>query len=143
MLSTPRAKVLEVVAATCALRYQRPDLRALWAPAGPAPKTSPASSVEVGLASAIREGRAKRFDAFGRVVAVFRHRGKLCAIDDACPHRGGPLGKGDIEDGAVLCPLHGWAFDLETGCMRENAQICVKTYQVDETDGVVTLSQKT
>jgi nitrite reductase/ring-hydroxylating ferredoxin subunit len=57
-------------------------------------------------------------------VFIFRYKGKLHAIDHACPHSAFPLSKGalhDIEDfGMILstsisCPKHGWEFDLYTG----------------------------
>ena len=41
--------------------------------------------------------------------------GELCALDNWCPHRRGPLGQGWIEGNAVVCPWHSWAFDLKTG----------------------------
>lgn len=142
MLSTPRSHILRAGLATCSARYQRSDLAGLWAPAGPKPPEQTIDLVQIGPVSAIREGRPKRIDAFGRVIAVFRHEGQLCALDDTCPHRGGPLGKGDVEDGAVHCPLHGWAFDLKTGVMRGNDRMRVQTYEVVEVDGDATLKLK-
>ena len=37
------------------------------------------------------------------------------AIEDHCPHRGGPLSQGIVHDAAVTCPLHNWVISLETG----------------------------
>ncbi|KAF5837114.1 hypothetical protein DUNSADRAFT_4837 [Dunaliella salina] len=64
----------------------------------------------------------------GRKVTLFRDsEGKACCLDNICPHRGAPLGKGwlkDVEDGdgepdtCVVCPYHGWAFNAE-GKVRE------------------------
>ena len=59
------------------------------------------------------------------------------AIDDRCPHRGGPLGAGTLENGEVVCPLHGWAFDLKTGACRSGPDRPVKTYPVRVVDGQV------
>jgi len=64
--------------------------------------------------------------------------GVLYAMDNECPHRLGPLGEGVVEDGAVLCPWHGWAFDPVTGGCKESAQAKVKTYPV-EIEGEVVL----
>jgi nitrite reductase (NADH) small subunit len=48
-------------------------------------------------------------------VALVRVDGRLHAVREACPHRGGPLSEGD-QDGCLLyCPLHAWAFDVRTG----------------------------
>ncbi len=49
-------------------------------------------------------------------VAVFRTADdKVYAIDDHCPHKGGPLSQGIVHDAAVTCPLHNWVISLETG----------------------------
>lgn len=41
--------------------------------------------------------------------------GALCALDNICPHRRGPLGQGWIEGESVVCPWHSWMFDARTG----------------------------
>lgn len=51
----------------------------------------------------------------GRQVALFNIDGTIYALDNACPHMGGPLGEGEVEDGIVTCPLHAWQFDIKTG----------------------------
>ncbi len=49
-------------------------------------------------------------------VAVFRTQDdQVYAIDDHCPHRGGPLSQGIVHGTAVTCPLHNWVISLETG----------------------------
>ena len=66
----------------------------------------------------------------GQVVALFNLGDQFCAIDNNCPHRGGPLGEGDLEGTVVTCPWHSWRFDLVTG---ENPDIPgekIKTYPV-------------
>jgi len=61
------------------------------------------------------EGRA--FAADGEQVAVFRLRdGSLRALAAVCPHRGGPLADGTIDQQVVICPLHQHSFDLASGC---------------------------
>jgi NAD(P)H-dependent nitrite reductase small subunit len=87
-------------------------------------------TVRVASRSEIPRDSSRLFDAWGRKVAVFDVNGRLFAIDDVCPHRGGPLSQGDIEDGQVFCPLHAWAFDLETGQMRGNPSCRVPVYSV-------------
>ncbi|MBI4226964.1 MAG: Rieske 2Fe-2S domain-containing protein [Candidatus Omnitrophica bacterium] len=63
----------------------------------------------------------------GQRVAVFTIEGRAYAIGDRCPHRGGPLSRGTVEQApgsgpAVRCPIHGWLFDLETGrCLNQPA----------------------
>jgi len=49
-------------------------------------------------------------------IAVFRtHDDRIFAIDDHCPHKGGPLSQGIVHGAAVTCPLHNWVISLETG----------------------------
>lgn len=51
----------------------------------------------------------------GREVALFNIEGEIFALDNACPHMGGPLGDGEIEDSTVICPWHAWQFNIKTG----------------------------
>jgi nitrite reductase (NADH) small subunit len=49
-------------------------------------------------------------------IAVFRTiDNQIFAIEDHCPHKGGPLSQGIVHGAAVTCPLHNWAISLETG----------------------------
>ena len=49
-------------------------------------------------------------------VAVFRTADdRVFALDDRCPHKGGPLSEGIVHGTQVTCPLHNWVFDLATG----------------------------
>lgn len=49
-------------------------------------------------------------------IAVFRTAGdQFFAIEDHCPHKGGPLSQGIVHGTAVTCPLHNWVISLETG----------------------------
>ncbi|HEX9856975.1 MAG TPA: nitrite reductase small subunit NirD [Paracoccaceae bacterium] len=49
-------------------------------------------------------------------VAVFRTADdQVFALDDRCPHKGGPLSEGIVHGHSVTCPLHGWVFDMTTG----------------------------
>jgi nitrite reductase/ring-hydroxylating ferredoxin subunit len=85
------------------------------------------------------EGRAYAVD--GEQVAVFRLRdGSLRATSAVCPHRGGPLADGQIDDRVVLCPLHLNAFDLTSGeCLT--AAYALRTYPVRvDHDGTVVVA---
>ena len=53
--------------------------------------------------------------ACGREVAVFVVDGRARAVDNHCLHTGGPLADGLVVDGCVVCPWHGWVYDLATG----------------------------
>lgn len=54
-------------------------------------------------------------DVEDTTVVIFEVDGEYYALDNQCPHQGGPLGEGKIEDGNVYCPWHGWQFDVDTG----------------------------
>ena len=79
-------------------------------------------------------GRA-RFSHGGRTYAVFSVDGRPVVVDDACPHRGGPLSQGLIRDGAVICPWHWYAYDLRTGECRTTDQYEIQRHPVIERDG--------
>jgi nitrite reductase (NADH) small subunit len=50
------------------------------------------------------------------MIAVFRTADdRVFALDDHCPHKGGPLSQGIVHAAAVTCPLHNWVVSLETG----------------------------
>jgi nitrite reductase (NADH) small subunit len=66
-----------------------------------------------------RSGDVKEFSAGGRPLCIANVGGVIRALDNECPHHGGPLGEGMIEDGKVICPWHGWAFDPVTGASSE------------------------
>jgi nitrite reductase/ring-hydroxylating ferredoxin subunit len=87
----------------------------------------------------VGEGRA--FDVAGEQVAVFHLRdGSLRAVSAVCPHRGGPIADGQIDNRVVLCPLHLNAFQLDTGCST-TGESPLKTYRVElEGDGNVVVA---
>jgi len=60
-------------------------------------------------------GRAARVCVDGAWLAICNDGGRFVAVDDACPHEGGSLGRGHVADGCVVCSMHHWPFDLKTG----------------------------
>ena len=82
----------------------------------------------------VGEGRAYVVD--GTEVAVYKLRdGTLRALAAVCPHRGGPLADGLIDERVVVCPLHGLTYDLSTGAELASGGDGVRAYTVT-TDGV-------
>ena len=51
----------------------------------------------------------------GRDLVLVNVDGQFYALDNRCPHQGGPLGRGKVEDGAIVCPWHGWRWDPRSG----------------------------
>jgi nitrite reductase (NADH) small subunit len=88
----------------------------------------------------------------GHEIVVFRHKGKMYAFDNWCLHMGGPVGEGLLmgkvearitEDGYhrgeyfsdttthLVCPWHGWEYDIETGQQAGDKSLCLRRYEVD------------
>ena len=82
----------------------------------------------------VREGRM--IEVCGRQIAIFNLGDKFLAVDNRCPHQGGPLAEGIISGATVVCPLHAWKIDLQSG-MAANAAACVATFQTRVCDGIV------
>ncbi len=70
--------------------------------------------------------------ASGRAVCITRTDDGYGALDNRCPHQGGPLGEGTIEDGLVICPWHGYEYDPHTGEPPEAYGDTATCYAVDE-----------
>ena len=75
---------------------------------------------QVGTVSDVSDGRVKTVTAGTKSLALVHFQGQFSAMDNRCPHQGGPLGEGSIETGVdgqcwLRCPWHGWDFDPLTG----------------------------
>jgi len=60
--------------------------------------------------SFLAEGRVMTVHAGTKEVCLTHFEGEICALDNKCPHQGGPLGEGSIEKGLLRCPWHGWDY---------------------------------
>lgn len=94
--------------------------------------------MRVGMVDEIPLGEGRAFAVDGRQIAVYRLRdGSLRAIDAVCPHRGGPLADGLIDDLVVVCPLHNFTYDMCTGAELSASGAAVRTYPVRASDGAI------
>jgi len=84
----------------------------------------------VGTVAEVPTGACKVAQFGQRFVAVFNLDGQFHAIDHECPHQGGPLGGGELHGRIVLCPWHGWAFDVTTGHCPTSPDLCVEQFPV-------------
>jgi nitrite reductase (NADH) small subunit len=87
-----------------------------------------------------REGRALRLG--GLSVALFNTGEKFLAVENRCPHKGGPLADGIVGGTTVTCPMHNWRICLETGSVSkpcESGAPSVRTFPVKVEDGIVML----
>jgi nitrite reductase (NADH) small subunit len=74
-------------------------------------------------------------------IAVFRTaENEVFAIEDHCPHKGGPLSQGIVHGAAVSCPLHNWVISLETGKALGADEGSVRTIPVRNEDGRLSIA---
>jgi thiamine pyrophosphate-dependent acetolactate synthase large subunit-like protein/nitrite reductase/ring-hydroxylating ferredoxin subunit len=84
-------------------------------------------------AGELDEGRVKPVTCRHLTLCMTRHGGDFGALDNRCPHQGGPLGEGSIENGLLRCPWHGWDYDPITGT-APGYDDGVETFPVEERD---------
>jgi nitrite reductase (NADH) small subunit len=89
--------------------------------------------------AAPKPGEAIEAEAKGVAVCLANVGGRLAAIGNVCPHRGGPLGQGWVEGETVVCPWHCWAFNTATGAAEapETGQVDVFRLKVEGEDVLV------
>ena len=82
--------------------------------------------------SELPEGRVKTVTAEHKGICLTHFEGKFSALDNKCPHQGGPLGEGSIENGMLRCPWHGWDFHPCTGLPPGGYDDGIETFPVKE-----------
>ncbi len=75
-------------------------------------------------------GEAREFELNGKMICVANTVDGLAAMDNVCIHRGGPLGQGVVDGNKIICPWHGWMFDVNTGGSTHNASVRVRTFPI-------------
>ena len=93
------------------------------------------SWVEIAESESVPDGQGREVVVGGEIVAVFRDRGELFALDGMCAHQGGPLARGHVNGGCVTCPWHGWQYELRTGIQTVNRRPLQRTFPVRERHG--------
>jgi NAD(P)H-dependent nitrite reductase small subunit len=63
-------------------------------------------------------------------IAVFNYKDEYFAMVNKCPHKGGPLGEGRVQEGILVCPNHEWRFELKTGNSMQNPEMKVQVFPV-------------
>jgi len=122
--------------------------------------------IKIGKAAAFPNPGRKVIDVDGTAVGVFRFNGKFTAYENVCPHMGGPVCQGKIiarveelvaddkttlgfsfskDQTNIVCPWHGYEFDIATGQHQGNSRLRLRPVKVDVVEGelVVTLPEGT
>ena len=86
--------------------------------------------IPAGRTAEIEPGRARVVYHRGVEIALYNVDGVFYAVDNLCPHEGGPLVAGTVRGKVLSCPWHRWQFHLDTGCSPVNPAIRVQTYPV-------------
>ena len=86
--------------------------------------------ITVAKRSDLAPGSCMSVEADGIGVALFNVDGTFYALDNTCPHAGGPLGEGRLEGDLVVCPWHGWRYHVKTGLRPENPDFAVACFPV-------------
>ena len=73
--------------------------------------------MRVAGAGDVPPGQARAFAVGSFEVAIFNVGGAFYALENSCPHQGGPLADGWLEGPFITCPWHAWCFDVRTGSM--------------------------
>lgn len=76
----------------------------------------------------------------GREIVIFNLDGEFYALENVCPHMGGPLGEGEIEGCTIICPWHGWQFDIKDGVCQNMPGEDAKKIKIQIEDGYVCLA---
>jgi 3-phenylpropionate/trans-cinnamate dioxygenase ferredoxin subunit len=87
--------------------------------------------------SDIKEGRMKAVRVKGRPILLVRKGGQVFALSNRCPHMDYSLEKGILRDYMLMCPSHGWKFDIRNGQYEGNKDIALVTYPCKVQDGKV------
>jgi nitrite reductase (NADH) small subunit len=91
----------------------------------------------VGPLAALPLGGSLGVTSGSRGVAIFHTDDGIFALEDHCPHRGASLGRGRVEEGCVICPLHLWKFRLADGQCPDIPTARAACYPVEVREGII------
>ena len=98
------------------------------------------SMIDIGALDEIPAQGARVVKTAQGCVAVFRTADdRVFALNDQCPHKGGPLSQGIVHGDRVACPLHGWLIQLDSGSAVAPDEGCVKRHEAKVENGRVFL----
>jgi nitrite reductase (NADH) small subunit len=97
--------------------------------------------VKVLALSELPSGKGVLVAVNGHDVVVFRKGDEILAIGNDCPHQGGSLCDGWVEGEIVICPVHGWEFDMRSGACMTVPGESLPRYTASVEDGAVYLEE--
>lgn len=93
--------------------------------------------IHVAQLEELAEGQRKLCDVGGQRLALIRQQGEIIAIENRCPHRGGPVGAGPLDLSTLTCPWHGLAFRLEDGACVNQPTLCLTKHPTRLVGGAI------
>jgi len=93
--------------------------------------------VRVARGADIAVGKGQLVEAGGFTLAIFNGGGRFYAVSALCPHEDGPLADGWLEGDTVVCPWHGFDFELATGQCRVADDLSIGVFATRVVDGMV------
>jgi|SRR5450759_956553 len=87
--------------------------------------------------SEIKEGQMKPLHIKGKSILLVRQAGQVFAVLNRCPHMGCTFEGGILRDYLVICPCHGWKFDVRNGQYTENKQTTIQCYRCKIQNGKI------
>jgi nitrite reductase/ring-hydroxylating ferredoxin subunit len=88
------------------------------------------SFIEIARVNELAVGRVRAYTIGDRRIALYHTSSGFFASDNVCPHRGGPLGEGDLIGDEIICPWHLWGFDVSTGICTGNPDMSIVKHEV-------------
>lgn len=105
----------------------------------PFARTSDVGWEKLCMLEAIPDGGLLTRSSGGRELLLYRHGGTVSCFDNACAHMGMPLDAGELADGTLRCPYHGFTYALETGECLTVPEVQLKTHAVKVTNDWVSV----
>ena len=87
--------------------------------------------------SEIKEGKMKAVRIKGRSILLIRQGGQVFGVSNLCPHMGCSLEGGILRDYLVMCPCHGWKFDIRNGQYEEIKEVTLASYRCKIENGKI------
>lgn len=93
--------------------------------------------IRVAALAEVPLGEARELVVEDRIVALVHSPQGWHALDGVCPHQGGPLGKGTLDNCQLVCPWHGWRFDVHSGQHYLRASLVQPSWPVKLEDDAI------